>query len=414
MIRKGFLYLIVLLLISSCAEKSEFSDWRGPNRDGIYHEDGLLKKWPKEGPALLWSYEGLGYGHSSVAIGSNKVYVAGITDTLQSTGSLFAFDLSGELLWKKDYGKEFTDNFQGTRSTPVIVDDLIYIESGAGAIYCLIADNGEEVWSKDFFLDFGVDSVIQFGFAESVLIDGDHLICVPGGKDNNVVALNRLTGDMVWASKGHGESATYNSPILIELGTQRLVIAMTAGSIMGIDADTGEMYWQIEQTQGNKIHANTPVYYDGKLVVSSVDPTSTSGMVQIELLDEGKDAKVVWRNRKFRNLFGGVIKIDTCLYGSAYMRSDWQVISWNSGDMLVQNKELGGGAIIYADGMFYCYTENDGEMALVDANPEKFEIISKFKVPLGTNEHWAHPVIDKGILYIRHGDALMAYNIKAS
>jgi len=414
MIRKVFLPLIAFLLISSCTEKSEFSDWRGPNRDGIYPESGLLKQWPEEGPVLLWSFEGLGFGHTAVAIANSMVFATGITDTLQSTGTLFAFDLAGNLIWKKDYGKEFTENFQGSRSTPVVVDDMIYIESGSGAVYCLMAENGEEVWSRDFVQDIGVDSLPQFGYSESVLIDGDHLICVPGGKENNVVGFNRFTGDMVWASIGNGERATYNSPIMIEVGTQRLVIAMTAGSIMGIDAASGEMYWQIEQTQQNNIHANTPVYSDGKLVVASVDPTSTSGMVQIELLDEGKDVKEVWRNRKFRNLFGGVIKVDSCLYGSAYMRNDWQVISWNTGEMLVQNKEFGGGAIIYADGMFYCYAENDGEFALVDANPEKIEIISKFKVPLGNNEHWAHPVIHDGVLYIRHGDALMAYDIKAS
>ena len=414
MIPKVILPLFCLLLISSCAEKNENSDWRGPNRDGIYPETGLLKQWPEEGPALLWSHEGLGEGHNTVAVTKSKVYVSGVADTLLPMGSLFAFDLEGDLLWEKEYGKEFTDNFHGTRSTPVVVDGLIYIESGMGEVYCLNAENGDKVWSKDFIQDFGVDSVIQFGFSESVLIDGDNLVCVPGGKEINVLALNRFTGEKVWASKGNGEQATYNSPILAELGSQRLVIAMTSASIMGIDAATGEMYWRIEQTQQNHIHANTPLYADGKLVVSSVDPTNSSGLVQIELLNEGKDAKVVWRNRKFRNLMGGVVKIDSCLYGSAYLRNDWQGMSWNTGELLQQNKELGGGSVIFADGMIYCYAERDGEVALVKADADKFEIISKFKVPLGTSEHWSHPVISNGVLYIRHGDALIAYDIKAS
>ncbi len=403
--------LICLILISACSQKSEISDWRGPNRDGIYPETGLLKQWPEDGPSLSWSYEGLGYGHNTVAVANNKVYVTGVTDSLQSTGILFAFDLDGKLLWNKEYGKDFSDNFIGTRSTPVVVNDHIYIESGAGAVYCLNADNGEEIWSKNFIQDFGVDSVIQFGYAESVLIDDDHLICVPGGEENNVVALNRFTGEKIWASKGHGEQATYSSPILIEVGTQRLVIAMTSESIMGIDAASGDMFWRIEHTQGNKIHANTPLYYDGKLVVSSVDPVNTSGLVQIQLSDEGRTAEVAWRNKKFRGFLGGIVKIDSCIYGSTAMGKDWQVISWNSGEKLVQNKELGGGSIIYADGMFYCYSEREGEVALVDANPNKFEVVSKFKVPLGTDQHWARPVIHKGKLYIRHGDALMAYSI---
>lgn len=412
MLRILFLSLISFLIVSSCTTKGKFSDWRGPDRNGIYPETGLLKQWPEEGPDLLWSYEGLGHGHNSVAVAHDKIYVSGIKDSAQAMGTLFAFDLEGALLWKKEYGRDFTDNFIGTRSTAVVVDEHIYLESGAGAIYCLNSQNGEEIWSKGFITDFGVDTLIQFGYAESVLIDGDHLISVPGSKVNNVVALNRFTGETVWASPGNGEQATYNSPILIEVGTQRLVIAMTAGSIMGIDADTGEMYWRIEQTQRNKIHANTPLYADGKLVVSSADPTSTSGLVQIELLDEGRDAKVVWRYRRFRNLLGGLVKIDSCIYASTAMGKDWQVISWNTGEMLVQKKELGGGSIIHADGLFYCYTEREGEVALVDASPEKFEVISKFKVPLGTKEHWARPVIHEGVLYIRHGDALMAYDIK--
>ena len=163
MFRNPFIYLICLLLVCNCARKSEFSDWRGPNRDGIYPETG-----PDEGPALLWSYEGLGFGHNAMAIANNKIFVTGIKDSIESTGKLFAFDLDGNLLWENIFGKEFNSNFLGTRSTPVVVNDLIYMESGMGVVYCLNAENGEEIWSRDFIKDFGVDSVIQFGFAAEV------------------------------------------------------------------------------------------------------------------------------------------------------------------------------------------------------------------------------------------------------
>ncbi len=408
-----FLVFISLIIISSCTSKKEISDWRGHNRDGIYNETGLLKQWPEKGSKLLWSFEGIGFGHSAVAVANDRVFVAGIKDTIDSQGTLFIFDMQGKLMWEKNYGKDFSLNFHGTRSTPVIIDDLIYIESGMGALYCLNAETGDEVWSKDFIADFGVDSVLMFGYSESVLIDGDNLICVPGAKENNVLALNRFTGEKVWSCAGEGEIATYNSPILVHHNGLKLVIAMTAGSVMGIDATNGEKYWSIEQTQQNKIHANTPIYADGKIVVASAGRTTTSGMVQLELLEDGKSVSEVWRNKKFVNLMGGLVKLDSCLYGSAYMKKDWQVIDWDTGETLVQNKEIGGGAIIYADGLFYCYAERDGEVALAEASPEKFEIISKFKVPLGTKEHWARPVINKGVLYIRHGDALMAYDVKA-
>jgi outer membrane protein assembly factor BamB len=402
---------VILVIFSSCQQKVEISDWRGPNRDGIFFEKNLLKHWPENGPDMLWSFEGLGFGHSSVAVANGKVYVTGIKDTIVSAGTLYAFDLNGKMLWQKDYGKDFSLNFHGTRATPVIIDDFIYIESGMGAVYCLNAETGDQVWAVDFVQDLGVDSVIQFGYAESVLIDGDNLICVPGGKENNVVAFNRFTGKKIWNSKGFEEPATYNSPILVNQNGQRLVIAMSASSIMGIDAGTGEMFWRIQQTQQNLIHANTPLFFDGKLVVSSAGRDSTSGLVQLQLSENGKSAEVVWRNKKFINLMGGIVRIDTCIYGSAYLKNDWQVINWNTSEMILQNKDLGGGSIIYADEMFYCYAENDGEVALVNASPNKFEIVSKFKVPLGTAQHWARLVIDDGKLFVRHGNALMVYDI---
>jgi len=258
---------LILLLTASCRKPTKISDWRGPDRNGIYPEKGLLQKWPEKGPELLWAFEGLGYGHSSPAVVDHRVFVTGMKDTVASIGTLFVFDDQGNKLYDKEYGKDFSLNFHGTRSAPVVVDDRIYIESGTGAVYCLNTEDGEEIWSKDFILDFGVDSVIQFGNSESVLIDVDQLICVPGGKENNVVALNRFTGELIWSCPGEGEIATYNSPILINHNGHKLVIAMTSNSVMGIDAETGEKYWRVEQIQQNKIHANTPLYFDGKILV---------------------------------------------------------------------------------------------------------------------------------------------------
>lgn len=410
---KDFAYFLpfVFMLLCGFRSEKEKSDWQGPNRDCIYPATNLLKQWPENGPEMAWSFEGLGYGHSAVAVANNKVFVTGVKDTIESIGSLYTFDLNGKLLWKKEYGKDFAQNFHGTRSTPVVVDNLIYIESGMGAIYCLNTDNGEEVWKIDFLKDLGVDSVIQFGYSESVLIDGDNLICVPGGIVNNVIALNRFTGKTVWSSPGNGEIATYNSPILINHNGKKLVIAMTSHSIMGFDAATGEKYWRIEQTQGNKIHANTPVYADGKLLVATAGREKTSGIVLLQLSEDGKSVSEIWRNNKLMNLMGGMVKLGDNLYISSYLKADWQVLEWNTGEMKIQNKEFGGGSVIYADGLFYCYGENDGEIALMEASPEQIKIVSKFKVPLGTDQHWARLVIDNELLFVRHGNALMAYKV---
>ncbi|NQU86703.1 MAG: PQQ-like beta-propeller repeat protein [Mariniphaga sp.] len=410
-----YLIAVAVFLFVSCAEtgEDELSQWRGPNRDGIYPETNLLKEWPENGPEMIWSNADLGYGHGSVAVANGKVYVTGIPDTVSSNGVLFTFDFNGELLWKKEYGPDWSVNFHGARSTPTVVGNHIYIESGFGKVYCLDNNNGEEIWSVDFLKDLDADS-IQFGYSESVLIDGDTLICVPGGKENNVVALNRFTGEKIWSSPGFGEVATYNSPILFDNNGKKIVVAMTSGSVMGLDAKTGKMFWRVHQFQDNLIHANTPVYANGNLLVCSASRRDSSGLVMFQLSDDGKNVNVKWRDGRFTNLMGGHMLIDNTIFISSYQKKDWQLINAENGEMIQQNKDFGGGAVIYADGLYYCYSEREGEIALIDASPEKISVISKFEVPFGKNEHWAHPVIKDGLLYVRHGNALMVYDIRAN
>lgn len=408
---KRLLFFVCLpVIIFEITDASAQSQWRGPNRDGIYPETKLMKEWPAEGPQMLWSFEGLGTGQGSVVVANEIVFVSGIPDTLNSDGYLFAFNTKGKLLWKKNYGKDWTGIFPGARSTPIVVDDLVYVESGNGNVYCLNAKNGESVWNVDFFKDFQADS-IQFGFSESLLVDGDKLYCTPGGKTKNMVALNRFTGKKIWASAAYGEPATYCSPIVFNHNGQRMLANLTSTSIIGLDADNGEMYWRIHQFQDNKIHGNTPVYSNGNLFVSSASRKDSSGLVSIKLSPDGKKAEIAWRNKEFINLMGGFVLKDGFIYGGAYLQPKWFCIDSQTGLTKYIAKELGGGPVIYADGLFYCYAEKDGEMALAEGTPEQFRIISKFKVPLGTAQHWAHPVIADGKLYIRHNNALMVYDI---
>jgi len=410
-LKKLILFCGLIFVIFGFTDAQNLSQWRGPNRDGIYPDQSLLKQWPAEGPKMLWSFEGLGIGQGSVVVANEKVFVTGIPDTLNAEGYLFAFDTKGKLLWKKNYGKDWTGIFPGARSTPTIAGDLIYIENGNGSVHCLKTQSGEIVWTVDFFKDLKADSV-QFGFSESVLIDGDKLYCTPGGKENNVVALNRFTGAKIWGSAGFKEKATYSSPIIFTHNGQKIFANLTATSIIGLDANTGEMYWRVHQFQDNKIHANTPVYFDGKLLISSASRKDSSGLVLLQLSPDGKKAEIAWRNKEFINLMGGFILKDGFIYGGAYLQPKWFCIDTKTGQTKYIAKELGGGPVIYADGLFYCYAENDGEMALAGGTPEGFSIISKFKVPLGTAQHWAHPVIADGKLYIRHNNALMVYDIK--
>lgn len=406
------LYHVVLplLIILSASEDPMYgqsSQWRGPKRNGIYPEKGLMKKWPEKGPELLWSFEGLGAGHGSAGLAKDKILILGMPDTI---GVLYAFSYDGKLLWKEQYGLEWHENYTGPRSTPTIVGELVYFESGMGTVFCYNCTTGKKIWSVDLLKKFDAKN-ITWGMAESLLIEGDRLFCTPGGKENNIVALNRFTGEIIWTSQGNRQPSAYCSPIYVKHNKTSLIVTMTAESIIGIDALTGQFYWQVPQFQGNKIHANTPVYAKGRIYCSSSDTKPNSGLVALKLSDDGKSVTTEWRNEKFTNLMGGIIVTDGYIYGSVYRKSLWNCVNASDGQTIYSSDRFNDGNVIMADGMFYCYSEK-GEIALVNAGPSSFNVISRFKVPLGTDQHWSHPVISGGILYVRHGNALMAYKIK--
>ena len=350
----------------------------------------------------------MGAGHSSVAIGHNMVFTTGMPDTL---GILYSFSLDGTLLWEKVYGTEWHVNYTGPRSTPVIKDEYLYLKSGMGVVYCFDIFTGDIIWEADMIKQFEAEN-IRWGMTETLLIDGDNIICTPGGEIYNVVALNRFTGETVWTSKGYSEQAAYCSPVLIQHNNTRLVVTMTATSVIGIDADSGEMYWRVEQMQSNRIHANSPVYSEGIIFFSSSSAPQNSGLLALKLSDDGKSVDQKWRNETVQNLMGGIVLLDGVIFSSTYRKDEWYAVEVSSGKEKLLSKDFGGGVIVYADGLFYLYSEA-GELALVKMDWDTFEIKGRFAVPLGSDQHWAHPVIHDKQLYIRHGNALMVYDITA-
>ena len=206
--------LFALLLLNTLpGQCQEILQWRGTERSGVYYETGLLKTWPEAGPQLLWEFDGLGNGYGSPVITKTNIFVNGETDT---TSYLNALDLSGKFLWKSRIGKEWIINYPGSRSTPTIMDDLVYLTAGWGQLACLEAKSGKEKWSVNLMADFH-GPVPRFGFSESVLVDGDIVFCSPGSPDTNVVALDRFTGKIRWICKGAGEMTAYCSPMMIRL-----------------------------------------------------------------------------------------------------------------------------------------------------------------------------------------------------
>ena len=249
---------------------SNWAQWRGPNRDGKSTEKGLLKKWPEQGPKLLWSVEGLGTGFSTVSIADGLIYTTGMKD---GKGILFAFDLQGNPKWEEPYGPEWAKGHPGTRCTPTVDQGCVYVISGMGAVACFDARTGEEKWIVDPFSKFA-GKYPMWGIAESPLIVEDLVICTPGGEEATMVALDKKTGQTVWKTKSTGQRSSYCSPILVKRGNRNLIITMTGHSVIGVDAANGEILWQYDcklyqAKPGRAINPNTPIYQDGYIYVTS-------------------------------------------------------------------------------------------------------------------------------------------------
>ena len=378
--------------------------WRGTDRTGIYKETGLLNSWPAEGPAMLWHYEGLGEGHSSVAIANNKIYVTGLVD---GKGYLFVFDMNGKLLNKKEYGAEWDTSYNGARSTATISDGKIYIYSGKGGLVCFNESNLDVVWEKNV-IDEYQGSNIRWGVNESPLIVDEKIIITPGGKEHNVMALNKNTGEVIWSCAGEGDVSAYCSPLYLSDQKTPQIVTMTAKHVLGIDVATGKKIWSFAYNNSRNVHANSPVYSNNMLLCVF---GYGKGSIMLRLTDGGKKVEQVWENNEFDSKTGGAVKIGDYAYGSGDNNKYWFCVDWETGKTIYKDNSIAVGVVIANENMLYCYSDK-GEMALVKATPEKFDIVSKYPITMGTDQHWAHPVIYKGILFVRHGNALMAYKVK--
>jgi len=403
MIKRTIVPFILVLIFASTLFAQTPTVWRGDG-SGIYNETGLLKQWPEGGPEILWIFEGLGKGHSSPAFANGKIYISG---TVGEEGFVFVLSEEGKLLWKVSYGEEFGGSYPGSRSSVVVDGDLMYMYSGLGNLICMDSNDGTVKWEKSAFEDFDGGN-ITWGVTETVVIDGDLLYFTPGGKKNNVVALNRFSGDLVWSSPGKGELSAYCTPLLVELSARKLLVTHTAEHIIGLDAKTGELLWDYPHTNRYSVHANTPIFYNGDLFCFS---GYGQGGVKLDLSEDGSTVSKAWFKTELDSRMGGMVAIDGYLYGSGDKAREWRCVNWETGEETYASKDLAKGVVIAADGMLYCYSER-GDLALVEVKPEAFNIVSQTKVELGTEQHWAHPVINNGRLFIHHGDALIACKIK--
>jgi outer membrane protein assembly factor BamB len=403
--------LLLPLLLAFLPEKNKISEWRGQDRTGIYNESNLLKIWPAEGPVEIWSIDNIGNGFGSPVFTDDNFYITG---EIESMSILFCFNLKGEEQWQTTLGPEWMKSFPGSRCAPTIVGDLIYVGTGMGNLYCLNRKTGKTVWSKDLVRDFS--GVIPLhGYSEAALIDGDKVFWTPGGKVHNVVALNRFTGKLIWSNKGFGEASGYNPPKLIRLPSRNILATFSSYHLMGFDTKNGQLLWSHEQDNYppdqrgpgyGDTHSNTVIYEDGAIYYAEGDGNCG---VKLNLSPDGTKITEVWRNKRFDSIIGGVIKYGNFMYTGAVARPQLVSINATTG-VLSDSLKIGTGALISADEMLYYYNQK-GDMILLSYNQGKMNKISSFKINKGTAEHFSHPVINKGVLYQRHGRVLMAFDI---
>lgn len=407
---KNWVSILSLILLAACSTPEVTntitqSEWRGPNRDGIYPEKGLLTEWPEEGSTLLWKFTELGEGFSSPTFVGEKMFISG---TIDSVSYLFNLDLNGNLIWKTAYGKEWMKSYPGVRSSPTIVDDQVYILSGIGELFCLSAENGSLVWKKNLITEFGAQPT-QYGMSENLLIDGDMIFCTPGGAEYNVIALNRFTGELIWSNKGMGEKSAYANPRIITIGKEKYYITMTDKSVLSINITTGELAWS-QPLDGIKsgAHANSPYYRDGYLFL--MDGFEV-GAYMFKIAEDGKSAERVWKNEIMDETQGHSVVVGDNIYGSAESKNKLVCLDWKTGEEKFELRKYAPGTSIFADNHLYIYGYS-GVVGLVEPTETEFIDRGSFKLPKRSELHIAHPVIHNGVLYIRYVNELFAYNIK--
>jgi outer membrane protein assembly factor BamB len=415
--KRMILSTLILIQALNLTISQGISEFREDNRTGVAAESGLLKSWPADGPKLIWLNLELPKGYSSVSFGNNKIYTTGLID---NNDVLFALDMNGKILWQTVTGRAWTQSNPESRSTPTVDGTRVYTSSGFGDLACIDGNTGNVIWTyKASEIHKGTYGM--WGIAESVIIDGNKVYFSPGGPETMTIALDKTSGKLIWKSASLNDKTGYVSPILVNHGGKKMLINASLGHVFAVDVTNGEILWKIVHEQSTDpnmrrydlIKCTTPLYKEGMVYITG--GYDTGGMM-IKIAADGRSANVEWTDQVLDNHHGGVVLVNGCIYGSNWINNNtgnWCCIDWKTGKKVWEQSWNGKGSIIAADGMLYIYDERQGNVGLVKATPEKFDLVSSFKITQGNaGPFWAHPVIKNGILYIRHTNALMAYDIK--
>ncbi|NSW94557.1 MAG: PQQ-like beta-propeller repeat protein [Bacteroidales bacterium] len=410
---KVLLITMILYLQNQSAFPQMSAGWRGTGRTGVYNETSLMKAWPANGPALIWESNEAGAGFSSATVTSDAVYITGRKGDVDV---LTAFTPEGKKKWETSYGKASDSNYPDSRSTPTVQGGRIFVVSGAGDMVCIGTD-GKIKWSVNYFEKYKAQAP-RFGISESPVVVDNKVIGTPGGNIASAVAFNVENGNVVWTTPPVNEGPQYVNPLVIENGRQKVLVTVTTGHILGINISDGKLLWKLnyeslnENPGGRRNHANTPIYRDGFLLVAN---GYSQVAVKLKVNWDGTPPSVVWKNSDLTPHVGGAVLLGNLVFSSTHDTNSmgrWICVDWNTGKTLWINSWYNKGSVISADGMLYIYEEKTGNVGLVKPSAEKLEVVSKFQITKGEGPYWSHPVINNGVLYLRHGEALMAYDIR--
>jgi outer membrane protein assembly factor BamB len=404
----------LLLLASTAAPAADWPQWRGPHRDGISQEKGLLKEWPEGGPKLLWQVKDIDAGYSTPAVVGGRIY-------LQSNGDKDEFVLAldekdGKQIWKAPLGKvgkNIGPQYPGTRSTPTVDGDVLYALGSDGDLVCVGTSDGKERWRKNLRSDFG-GKPGMWAYSESPLIDGDVLVCTPGGKDATLVALNKKDGSLVWKSAvPGGEQAAYASVIVARVGGAKQYVQFLQKGVVGVDARTGKFLWRYAATGKSPANIPTPIAQDGFVYTGT--SMSGGGLVKLTAENGAVTPEQVYYGAKLPTSIGGAVLVGEYLYGTNMQ--GLLCVEFKTGNVKWQDRSVGAASLCCADGRLYLHGEN-GKVALVEATPDGYREKGRFAPPDPPRHEraremaWTYPVIANGRLYVRDLNVLWCYDVK--
>jgi outer membrane protein assembly factor BamB len=404
--------LLAVLLVGVAARAEDWPSWRGPNRDAISLEKGLLDSWPKDGPRLLWQAKGLGNGYSSVAIAGGRIFSMG---AIRGAAHLIALDLeTGKELWATKVGGGKPN------CTPTVDGERVYALGRDGDLLCAETATGKELWRKNFGKDFGGRMMSGWGYSESPFVDGDRLICTPGSAKAIIAALDKKTGEVIWESPlpagRSGDAAAYSSIVVSHAAGVKQYVQLTGKGVISVAADDGRPLWTYNRIANGTANIPTPIVKDDYVFCSTGYGTGAA-LLKIVKKEGGIAAEEVYflKANDLQNHHGGMILLGDHLYcGHGHNQGFPLCIEWKTGKVAWRpgrGPGSGSAAVLYADGHLY-FRYEDGTMALIEATPDEYRLKGSFKLASVKDRSWPHPVIVGGKLYLRDGDTLMCYDIR--